>query len=86
MVSLLKNYSLIINRRIMNELLEKIAEILEVEDLDVNKKFKDFDEWDSLCALSIIAMLDSDYGISMKYKDIIEYNSIKDFCDAVLKK
>jgi acyl carrier protein len=70
----------------MNELLEKIAEILEVEDLDVNKKFKDFDEWDSLCALSIIAMLDSDYGISMKYKDIIEYNSIKDFCDAVLKK
>ena len=69
----------------MNELLEKLAEILEVEELDVNKKFTDYEEWDSLCSLSIIAMLDSDYNMTMKNKDILEFNSIKDFCDAVIK-
>ena len=69
----------------MNELLEKLAEILEVDEVDVNKKFTDYEEWDSLCGLSVIAMLDSDYNMTMKNKDIIEFNSIKDFCEAVIK-
>lgn len=69
----------------MNELLEKLAEILEVDELDVNKKFKDYDEWDSLCALSVIAMLDSDYNITMKNKDLLEFDTIKSFCEAVIK-
>ncbi len=70
----------------MNELIEKLAEILEVDELDVNKKFTDYEEWDSLCGLSIIAMLDSDYNMTMKNKEILEFNSIKDFCEAVLNK
>lgn len=70
----------------MNELIEKLAEILEVDELDVNKKFTDYEEWDSLCGLSVIAMLDSDYGMTMKNKEILEFNSIKDFCEAVLNK
>ncbi len=69
----------------MEDLIEKIAEILEVDEVDVNKKFTDYEEWDSLASLSIIAMLDSDYNISMKNKEILAFNSIKDFCDAVLK-
>ncbi len=69
----------------MNELIEKLAEILEVEEVDVNRKFTDYEEWDSLCGLSILAMLDSDYNMSMKIKDILAFNSIKDFCEAVIK-
>lgn len=69
----------------MNELLEKLAEILEVDEVDVNKKFTDYEEWDSLCGLSIIAMLDSDYNMTMKNKEILEFASIGDFCKAVIK-
>ena len=69
----------------MNELLEKLAEILEVDEVDVNKKFTDYEEWDSLCGLSLIAMLDSDYNMSMKNKEILEFASIGDFCKAVIK-
>ena len=69
----------------MVELLEKLAEILEVDAVDVNKKFTDYEEWDSLCSLSVIAMLDSDYGISMKNKEILEFASIGDFCKVVIK-
>lgn len=69
----------------MEELLEKLAEILEVDEIDVNKKFTDYEEWDSLCGLSIIAMLDSDYGMTMKNKEILDFASIGDFCKAVIK-
>lgn len=69
----------------MEELIEKIAEILEVEEVDVNKKFTDYEEWDSLAGLSLIAMLDSDYNMTMKNKDILAFNNIKEFCEAVIK-
>ena len=69
----------------MEELVEKIAEILEVENLDVTKKFADYEEWDSLAGLSLIAMLDSDYNMTMKTKEILAFNSIEDFCKAVVK-
>ena len=68
----------------MEELIAKLAEILEVEELDATKKFTDYDEWDSLCALSILAMLDSDYHKTMKAADIRSYACIEDFCRAVL--
>ena len=68
----------------MEELLEKLAEILEVDTVDVNKKFMDYDEWDSLAALTILAMLDSDYHKSMKASDIRAYESIEAFCKDIL--
>lgn len=68
----------------MEELLEKLAEILEVDAVDVSKKFTDYDEWDSLAALTILAMLDSDYHKSMKASDISAYESIEAFCKDVL--
>ncbi len=68
----------------MEELKEKLAEILEVDDLDVTKKFTDFDEFDSLAVLTILAMLDSDYNKTMKAADIRGYESIEAFCNDVL--
>ena len=68
----------------MEELIEKLVEILEVEKLDVTKKFTDYEEWDSLAALSILAMLDSDYHKTMKAADLRSFQSVEDFCKAVL--
>ena len=68
----------------MEELIERLAEILEVEELDVTKKFTDYEEWDSLAALSILAMLDSDYHKTMKAADLRSFQSVEDFCKAVL--
>lgn len=68
----------------MEELIEKLAEILEVEDLDIKKKFTDYDEFDSLAVLTILATLDSDYNKRMKAADIRSYESIETFCNAVL--
>lgn len=70
----------------MEELIIKLSEILEVEELDLNKKFQDYEEWDSLSALTIIALLDSDYHIAMKGSDLREFPSIEAFCNKVLGK
>lgn len=68
----------------MEELIAKIAEILEEENLDIAKKINDYEGWDSLAGLSIIAMLDSDYHKVMKTKDILSFSSIEEFCKSVL--
>jgi acyl carrier protein len=68
----------------MEELIVKLAEILEVEDLDVTKKFTDYEEFDSLAALMILATLDSDYNKTMKASDIRGFESIEAFCKEVL--
>ena len=70
----------------MEELVQKIADILEVDELDINKKFTDYEEWDSLAGLSLIALLDADYNMTMKNKEVLAFNSIKEFCEAVLNK
>ena len=70
----------------MEELIEKLAEILEVDELDVTKKFTDYEEWDSLSALSVLAMLDSDYNTSMKADEVVAFESIETFCNEVLSR
>ena len=68
----------------MEELKEQLAALLEVEELDLTKKFSDYEEFDSLAVLTILAMLDSDYNKSMKAKDLRAYESIVAFCKDVL--
>ena len=69
----------------MDELKEKLEELLEIDNLDLNAKFTDYDEWDSLASLSVLALLDSDYGLSMSHKDILSYATIGDFCKYVIE-
>jgi acyl carrier protein len=49
-------------------------------------KFKQLDEWSSLTALSIIAMVDDEYNVIIKGSDIINSETISDLCQAVEKK
>lgn len=70
----------------MEELVAKLAEILEVETLDVKSKFSDYEAWDSLAILYIISMLDSDYHVVMSADQLKQFDTIESFCKAVLNK
>lgn len=70
----------------MEDLIQKLADLLEVEELDISKKFSDYEEWDSLAGLSLIAMLDSDYDITMNGKEVTSFDSIEAFCKEVLSR
>lgn len=45
--------------------LEMISDVFEIEDrtITMNDTFRDFDEWDSLARLSLIAEIDDVYNI-----------------------
>ena len=70
----------------MEELVAKLAEILEVDSLDLSKSFKEYEAWDSLAILYVISMLDSDYHKTMSAAELQQFETIGDFCNAVLNK
>ena len=57
---------------------EKLADIVETDEVKLENVLKDFEEWDSLSVLSIIAMVDSDYGVTIFAKDIMKLKTVKD--------
>ena len=52
------------------EFYERLAEILDLEEVKPGNVLKDFDGWDSLAMLSVLAMADSKYGVSIKAEEI----------------
>lgn len=54
---------------------------VESQDFTPETKFKEFDEYSSLTALSIIAMVDDEYGITLKGDDIRQATTIQELFD-----
>lgn len=51
--------------------------------LKANTVFKELDDWSSLVALSIIAMVDEEYGVALKGDDIRNADTIEDLYNIV---
>jgi acyl carrier protein len=54
----------------MNSFYEKMAEILEVDQVSPSDEVASFDNWDSLGVLSILALADSQYGVTVSGEEI----------------
>jgi acyl carrier protein len=67
----------------MNEFLKKIAGILEVDEVKETDELRAFPQWDSLSVLSVIAMLDADYGINLHAADFGPVKSVADLWNLV---
>lgn len=48
--------------------------------------FKELDEWSSLIALSVIAMVDEEYNVTIKGEDIRNSTTVEDLFNAVKAK
>lgn len=48
--------------------------------------FKELDEWSSLVALSIIAMVDEEYDVTIKGDEIRNSNTVEDLFNAIKAK
>lgn len=73
----------------LQEFINNFAE--QFDDTDVSALngstiFKDLDEWNSLVALSVIAMIDEEYDVTLKGNDIISANTIEDLYNTVQNK
>ena len=58
----------------------------EPDEIKAETKFKDLDEWSSLTALSIIAMVDDEYDMIIKGNDIVNSETIQELFNIVVKK
>jgi acyl carrier protein len=70
----------------VEEFCEKLADNLETDEVKLENVLKDFEECDSLSALSIIAMVDSDFGVTIFAKDIMKIKTVKDLLSLIQKK
>ena len=67
----------------MNEFLKQVAGILEVDSVKDADELKAFPQWDSLSVLSVIAMLDANYGVNLRAADFGPVKTIGDLWSLV---
>ena len=65
------------------EFYQRLAEILDVEEVKPEDVLKEFDGWDSLAILSVLAMADAKYGVSIKAEEIRSVVSAQDLANLV---
>ena len=73
----------------IKEFIENFADQFDDTEAEVftpETNFRDLDEWSSLIALSIIAMVDEEYDVTLKGDDIKNANTIEDLFNTVKAK
>jgi acyl carrier protein len=59
----------------VDDIYTKLAEILEVDQVAADDVLSDFEYWDSLTVLSVLAMLDAGYGVNLTAANLRELKS-----------
>ena len=73
----------------MNQFIENFAAQFDDTDASVftaTTNFKDLEEWSSLIALSLIAMVDEEYDVTLKGDDIRNAVTVEDLYNTVKSK
>jgi acyl carrier protein len=60
----------------MEQFRNKLADILEENSISDGQLLQDFDAWDSLTVLTIIATVESDFNINLTAKDLDEHKTV----------
>jgi acyl carrier protein len=73
----------------LNDFIENFAnqfDDTDASEIQASTLFKELDEWSSLTALSVIAMVDEEYDIAIKGDDIRNSNTVEDLFNIVKAK
>ena len=62
----------------MEEFAAKIADILEVDSVTPDFRFRTVDEWNSLKGFSIIVLMEQDYGKEMSVEEFLGCETVND--------
>lgn len=63
-----------------NQIIDVIKRALEIEDREINMDdhFRDYDEWDSLGRLSLIAEIDTEFEVQIEEEDFEKIQTIEE--------
>jgi acyl carrier protein len=64
----------------IKEKLKRLAELFEVEEEDLfpEKELNELDNWDSMMKLSLIVMMDDDFGKKLSANELRQFKTIGD--------
>jgi len=70
------------------KLISALAEALEMDSDQINENdnFRDYENYTSLSELSVLAMLDSEFGIEIEMKEFNEYKTVVDLLQLISNK
>jgi len=68
--------------------IEKLLEVFENEEkvITLEDKFRDYEEWDSLRYLSVIAMIDSEFDVIIETSDFKKIETVGELISEVQKR
>jgi len=68
--------------------IEKLLEVFENEEkvITLEDKFRDYEEWDSLTYLSVIAMIDSEFDVIIETSDFKKIETVGELISEVQKR
>ena len=70
----------------MTEFIEKFKEALDIEgEFDINVELEEFEEWDSMGYISIMSMLDEEYGKEVNASQLKDCKTLADLYKLVSK-
>ena len=70
----------------MKEFIEKFKEALDIEgELDINVELEEFEEWDSMGYISMMSMLDEEYGKEVDANQLKACKTLADLYGLVSK-
>ena len=67
--------------------LKLVREVLEIEDreLQLSDNFREFEEWDSLANLSLVAILDDEFGLVIDNQKFKQMNTLQELFEEIQK-
>ena len=69
----------------MESFYERLAEAIDIESVNDDMVLEELDEWDSLTILSVIALMDTDYGITLYADQLKKLKTVGELKDFVIK-
>jgi acyl carrier protein len=70
----------------MEEIYGKLADILELDEVKPTDVLASFEEWDSLSVLSVVAMVDADYGVNLSAEELLQVSTAQELVELIAQK
>jgi len=66
--------------------IDLLKEVFEIDEVKFEDTFRDYETWDSLTNISLIAMLDDEYEIIIDTKDFSNIITVRELYEEVIKR
>lgn len=70
----------------MEKIYKKLQDLLDVQSLEKESILEDFEDWDSLCIITLITFLDKEYSVNLYTNELKAAKTVGDLMDLIQSK